>query len=63
MGAAGYVGKPFSQTELVARIRTALRRREMPEPSVPYAVGDLAIDWAECIVPLAGSPIRVTHIK
>ena len=39
-GAADYIVKPFSPTELVARIRAALRRREAPEP---FAVGDLAI--------------------
>ena len=41
-GAADYIVKPFSATELVARIRAALRRREAPEPLV---LGDLAIDF------------------
>ena len=38
MGAADYVVKPFSPTELAARIRAALRKRAAPElaqPSVP----------------------------
>ena len=43
-GAADYLVKPFSPTELVARIRAALRRREEPEP---FVVGDLAIDYAQ----------------
>ena len=34
-GAAHYVVKPFSPTELVVRIRAALRKRETPEPSGP----------------------------
>ena len=43
MGADDYVVKPFSPTELVARIKAALRRRTLSEPAVPYAVGDLTI--------------------
>ena len=35
MGAVDYVVKPFSPTELGARIRAALRRREAPEPLEP----------------------------
>ena len=34
-GAVDYIVKPFSPTELAARIRTALRRREAPEPAEP----------------------------
>ena len=33
-GAVDYVVKPFSPTELAARIRAALRRREVSEPTV-----------------------------
>ena len=43
-GAADYLVKPFSPTELVARVRAALRRREQPEP---FVVAELAIDYAE----------------
>ncbi len=38
-GAADYLVKPFSPVELAARIRAALRRREMPGPSAPSATG------------------------
>ena len=41
-GADDYVVKPFSPTELVARIKAALRKREAPEwaePSEPYVLG------------------------
>ena len=60
MGAADYVIKPFSPTELAARIRAALRRREAPEPSAPYVLGDLAITPAERRVTLAGHPVPLT---
>ena len=46
-GAADYVVKPFSPTELSARIRGFLRRREAPKPSEPYALGALTIDYDE----------------
>ena len=59
-GAADYVVKPFSPTELSARIRAALRRREAAEPSAPYVLGDLAIDYAERRVTLAGRPVPLT---
>ena len=60
MGAADYVVKPFSPTELSARIRAALRRREAPKPSEPYVVGDLTIDYDERLVTLAGRPVELT---
>ena len=63
MGAADYVVKPFSPTELAARIRAALRKRESPEPSKPYVLGDLAIDYAQRRATLAGSPVRLTAIE
>ena len=44
-----YVVKPFSPTELVARVQTVLRRRaasELSEPPEPYRRGELTIDYA-----------------
>ena len=63
MGADDYVVKPFSPTELVARIKAALRRRTLSEPAVPYVVGDLTINYAERLVTLAGKPIHLTAIQ
>ena len=63
MGAADYVVKPFSPTELSARIRAALRRREAAEPSEPYVYGDLTVDYAGRSVSLAGRPVRLTPIE
>ena len=60
MGAADYMVKPFSPTELSARIRAALRRREVPRPSEPYVLADLTIDYDERRVTLAGRPVELT---
>ena len=63
MGAADYLVKPFSPVELSARIRAALRRRETPEPSQPYVLGDLTIDYAQRTASLAGRPVPLTDIE
>ena len=63
MGAADYVVKPFSPTELVARIRVALRTRvesALPEQMGPYVNGDLTIDYERRLVLMAGDPVRLT---
>ncbi len=62
-GATDYVVKPFSPTELAARIRAALRKRLAPEPieyAEPYSLGDLTVDYAVRGVTLAGRPIELT---
>ena len=58
IGAADYVVKPFSPTELVARIQAALRRQAGPPE--PYQAGDLAINYEERRVTLAGHPVQLT---
>ena len=62
-GASDYIVKPFSPTELVARVRAALRRWTEPyqiERSKPYVRGDLTIDYAERRVTVAGRPVELT---
>ena len=54
-GAADYLVKPFSPTELVARVRAALRRHERPEP---FTLGALAIDYARRRVTVGESTRR-----
>ena len=63
MGAADYVVKPFSPTELVARIKAALRKPPVPDqsqPLAPYVVGDLAVDYSERLVTVGGGPVHLT---
>jgi len=57
-GAADYIVKPFSQTELVARVQAVLRRAA--EPPQPFSLGNLAIDYAGRRVSVAGSPVELT---
>ena len=56
-GADDYVVKPFSPTELTARIRSALRRRSNP---APFVLGALAIDYERRRVSVAGRPVTLT---
>ena len=56
-GAADYIVKPFSPTELTARIRAVLRRRADPEP---FVLGDLAIDYDRRRVTVAGREVELT---
>ncbi len=62
-GASDYIVKPFTPTELVARVRAALLRVDegtRAETSAPYRLGDLAIDYATRVVTLAGEPLKLT---
>ena len=54
--------KPFSPSELAARIRAALRKRALSEPSEPYVLGDLTIDYGERSVTFAGRPVELMAI-
>ena len=56
-GAADYIVKPFSPTELTARIRAALRRWAAPDP---FVLGELTIDHDRRRVTLAGRALELT---
>ena len=65
-GADDYIVKPFSPTELVARIHTVLRRwvgSESPEPASPYELHDLTINFHERRAELAGRPLELTDLE
>ena len=62
-GAVDYVVKPFSPTELAARIGAALRRREVAEPLGPYVLGGLVIDYALRRVSVDGRPVPLTAME
>ena len=56
-GAVDYIVKPFSATELVARVQAALRSRAQPET---FVLGDLAIDYGLRRASLAGRAVPLT---
>ena len=56
-GATDYIVKPFSPTELTARVRAALRRHTEPDP---FLLRDLAIDYDRRRVTVAGRAVSLT---
>ena len=56
-GAADYLVKPFSPTELTTRVGAALRRVTQPEP---FTLGELAIHYEERRVTVAGRQVELT---
>jgi len=63
LGADDYVTKPFGSLELMARIKAVLRRVAVPLPeatALPFAGGDLTIDYATRIVTVRGKPVKLT---
>ena len=66
LGADDYIVKPFSPTELVARVGAALRRREAPDRSEAresFRLGDLAIDYAQRRVTVGGRAVALTETE
>ena len=57
-GAANYIIKPFSPTELLAKIRSKLRGRGLPPE--PLVLGNLSIDYHERRVTVAGRRVETT---
>jgi two-component system response regulator RegX3 len=61
LGADDYVAKPFSNAELVSRIRAVLRRRELDRERPRLArVGALVLDPGRHRVEVAGEPVQLT---
>ena len=63
MGADDYITKPFSPSELLARMESALRRRVLPdqvEVRPPYEYKGLKIDFARRRAVVEGSDVALT---
>lgn len=66
LGADDYITKPFGTSELLARIRTAMRHQQgnadVPERT-SFTVGDLTIDFDKRLITLDGAAIHFTPIE
>ena len=63
LGADDYVGKPFSPREVVARVKSVLRRterRDQPASSNERRVGDIVLDPVAHEVWVDGKPVTLT---
>ena len=63
MGADDYIIKPFSSTELLARVASSLRKRRAAGttmPRQPYRLEDLTIDYAARSVTVSGRPVQLS---
>ncbi len=66
MGADDYITKPFGPSELLARIRTAIRHTRTRESSRDvaqsgkYLVGDMVIDYEKRQVLIGGANAHLT---
>ncbi len=62
MGVLDFIAKPFSEIELVTRVRAALRRRTQGETDAlePYESNGLRIDYGEHSVTVSGQSVQLT---
>ena len=63
LGADDYVTKPFSMAELVSRVRSLLRRRELDRTAGAGAgveIGGIRVDFARHVVVVDGKPVHLT---
>ena len=65
-GADDYIVKPFSPTELIARIQTVLRRWTMSvtaKPDRPFALAELTLDYVGRRATIAGQELQLTELE
>ena len=63
MGADGYMVKPFSPSELIARIKATLRTSNAagdPGNSSTFQLGEVVVNFYERTVTVSGNPIQLT---
>lgn len=65
LGADDYITKPFGTSELLARIRTAIRHstKQTSHAGSTFNLHDLSIDFDQRIVTVAGEEVHLTQIE
>lgn len=67
LGADDYITKPFGTSELLARIRTALRHHNRlndgEEPAKRFELDDFCIDFDKRMIVVGGSMIHLTKVE
>jgi two-component system KDP operon response regulator KdpE len=62
-GASDYLSKPFRAGELLARIRSAIKRNHSPENNTSIVCGDIEIDLVNRTVKQNNQPIKLTSTE
>ena len=62
-GADDYVAKPFSVSELLARIKAVLRRTAQHDDSERLEIDGLELDPGTCRVTAAGTPVELSPLE
>jgi DNA-binding response OmpR family regulator len=60
LGADDYVTKPFSPRELLARVRTVMRRTNILPVGDIFTFGDVTVDFAKMELTRSGQPVALT---
>lgn len=60
MGADDFIKKPYSQKELLARMKNAVKRTKNTDSALVFRAGNLAVNFAERKVSLKGKIIKFT---